>query len=43
MSTVYGYKLPKAMQREFADVIQKISEEEIDEVQRMIDRFRKGE
>ena len=28
MSTVYGYKLPKAMQREFADVIQKISEEE---------------
>ena len=28
MSTVYGYKIPKAMQREFADVIQKISEEE---------------
>lgn len=26
MSTVYGYKLPKAMQREFADVVQKISE-----------------
>ena len=28
MSTVYGYKLPKAMQREFADVVQKISEAE---------------
>jgi 2-isopropylmalate synthase len=26
MNTVYGYKLPKAMQREFADVIQKVSE-----------------
>lgn len=26
MNTVYGYKLPKAMHREFADVIQKISE-----------------
>ncbi len=26
MSTMYGYKLPKAMHREFADVIQKISE-----------------
>uniref|UniRef100_UPI004055FAF4 2-isopropylmalate synthase n=1 Tax=Agathobacter sp. TaxID=2021311 RepID=UPI004055FAF4 len=32
MSTVYGYKLPKAMQREFADVIQKISETEGGEV-----------
>ena len=32
MSTVYGYKLPKAMQREFADVVQKISEEEGGEV-----------
>ena len=32
MSTVYGYKLPKAMQREFADVIQKISEEEGGEI-----------
>ncbi len=28
MNTVYGYKLPKAMHKEFADVIQKISEEE---------------
>lgn len=28
MNTVYGYKLPKAMQREFADVVQKISEVE---------------
>ncbi len=27
MDTVYGYKLPKMMQREFADVIQKISEQ----------------
>lgn len=32
MSTVYGYKLPKAMQREFADVIQHISEVEGGEV-----------
>ncbi len=32
MNTVYGYKLPKAMQREFADVIQKISETEGGEV-----------
>ena len=32
MSTMFGYKLPKAMQREFADVIQKISEEEGGEV-----------
>lgn len=32
MNTVYGYKLPKAMQREFADVIQKISEVEGGEV-----------
>ncbi len=28
MNTVYGYKLPKSMQREFADVVQKISEAE---------------
>ncbi|MCR5099073.1 MAG: 2-isopropylmalate synthase [Lachnospiraceae bacterium] len=27
MDTVYGYKLPKSMQREFADVIQRISEQ----------------
>jgi 2-isopropylmalate synthase len=32
MNTVYGYKLPKAMQREFADVIQKISETDGGEV-----------
>ena len=28
MDAVYGYKLPKEMQREFADVIQKLSEEQ---------------
>ena len=33
METVYGYKLPKEMQREFADVIQKISEKEGGEVE----------
>ena len=32
MDTVYGYKLPKKMQREFADVIQYISEKEGGEV-----------
>ena len=32
MDTVYGYKLPKEMQREFADVIQAISEKEGGEV-----------
>ncbi len=32
MDTVYGYKLPKKMQREFADVIQRISEEQGGEV-----------
>lgn len=32
MDTVYGYKLPKEMQREFADVIQSISEKEGGEV-----------
>ena len=32
MDTVYGYKLPKEMQREFADVIQTISEKEGGEV-----------
>ena len=32
MDTVYGYKLPKDMQKEFAKVIQKISEEEGGEV-----------
>ena len=33
MSTVYGYKIPKEMQREFADVIQKISEDEGGEIE----------
>ncbi len=32
MDTIYGYKLPKDMQREFSRVIQKISEEEGGEV-----------
>lgn len=42
MSTVYGYKLPKQMHREFADVIQKISETEGGEVApaRIMDAFR---
>ena len=42
MSTVYGYKLPKAMQREFADVIQKISEAEGGEIKpaRIMEVFR---
>jgi len=33
MENVYGYKLPKEMQREFADVIQKISEKDGGEVE----------
>ena len=33
METVYGYKLPKEMQREFANIIQKISEKEGGEVE----------
>lgn len=33
MESVYGYKLPKEMQREFADVIQRISEKEGGEVE----------
>ncbi len=43
MDTVYGYKLPKEMQREFADVIQKISEKEGGEVAPAVimDSFRK--
>jgi 2-isopropylmalate synthase len=32
MDEVYGYKIPKKMQREFADVIQKLSEEKGGEV-----------
>lgn len=42
MNTVYGYKLPKAMHREFADVIQLISETEGGEVApaRIMDAFR---
>lgn len=43
MNTVYGYKLPKEMQREFADVIQKISEKEGGEVSpsRIMEAFEK--
>lgn len=43
MNTVYGYKLPKGMQREFADVIQKISEKEGGEVSpsRIMEAFEK--
>jgi len=33
MENVYGYKLPREMQREFADVIQRISEKEGGEVE----------
>ena len=33
MDTVYGYKLPKKMQREFADVIQRLSEKQGGEVE----------
>jgi 2-isopropylmalate synthase len=33
METVYGYKIPKEMQRDFADVIQKISEKQGGEVE----------
>ena len=42
MSSIYGYKLPKAMHREFADVIQKISETEGGEVapERIMESFR---
>ena len=42
MNTVYGYKLPKAMHREFADVIQRISETEGGEVApaRIMEAFR---
>ena len=41
MSSVFGYKLPKAMHREFADVIQKISEEEGGEIspERIMEAF----
>lgn len=44
MNTVYGYKLPKEMQREFADVIQSISEKEGGEVSpsRIMDAFEKN-
>ncbi len=42
MDSVYGYKLPKKMQREFADVIQYISEKNGGEVapQKMMEAFR---
>ncbi len=44
MDTVFGYKLPKKMQREFADVIQYISEKEGGEVkpQRIMEEFKKN-
>lgn len=43
MDTVYGYKIPKKMQREFADVIQYISEQEGGEIepQKMMEAFKK--
>ncbi len=43
MDTVFGYKLPKKMQREFADVIQLISEKEGGEVkpQRIMEEFKR--
>ena len=42
MSNVFGYKIPKSMQREFADVIQLISEKEGGEVSpdRIMEAFR---
>ncbi len=42
MNTVYGYKLPKAMHREFADVIQLISEKDGGEVapERIMEAFK---
>ena len=42
MSNVFGYKIPKSMQREFADVIQLISEKERGEVSpdRIMEAFR---
>ena len=42
MDTVYGYKLPKKMQREFADVIQYISEKNGGEVppQKIMEAFK---
>lgn len=43
MDTVYGYKLPKKMQREFADVIQYMSEKEGGEIepQKVMGAFKK--
>lgn len=43
MDEVYGYKLPKKMQREFADVIQKISEQKGGEIlpQQIMEEFKK--
>lgn len=43
MDTIYGYKIPKDMQREFANVIQKISEEEGGEVkpEKVMSAFKK--
>lgn len=44
MDAVYGYKLPKKMQREFADVIQAISEQEGGEVkpERIMKEFKRN-
>ncbi len=43
MDTVYGYRLPKKMQREFADVVQYISEQEGGEVkpEKIMSAFKK--
>ncbi|MCR5145557.1 MAG: 2-isopropylmalate synthase [Lachnospiraceae bacterium] len=43
MDTVYGYKIPKVMQREFADVIQYMSEKQGGEIepQKMMEAFKK--
>ena len=43
MDEVYGYKLPKKMQREFADVIQKLSEQRGGEIlpQQIMEEFKK--
>ena len=40
MDAAYGYKLPKEMQREFADVIQKISEKQGEVSPSIMDKFR---
>ena len=43
MDTYYGYKLPKAMHKEFADIIQKISEKQGEvSPQQIMDEFRRN-